>query len=520
LSLAQGQRLEIESAKRREGFTSNVRDESLKPIEEPLGEYLTHIRTRNPDEDYLAQLEQRIRRVLTEIKARRLLDITLGKVESALLGLKSIRGFQEGEKLLSITTRNEYATSITGFTRWAKARRKLEYDPLEGLTKPEVGDDDRAHPRRALTVDEVSALLNAAARRPVAELMTVRVGQNKGKLEAKVRPAILERARILGINRRLAYLVAVWTGLRREELEQLEWRDVLLDVELPFIQLRAGVTKSKRADALPLHPQLAAELLAFKPANAQPTDRVLPVVPAMNVMRLDLKFAGIDYGDQQIGYADLHAQRTTMNTMLASQGIDARTRQAQLRHTDPRLTEVTYFDKQMFVKPQALALNQAAAIPGISAAKQPAIRDQNRQAGAELAQEIVVLERHPEALPVTLAGIGYMEFPAPVDPKFLVFNPDFTGKKSDPASFDTGSLLKRAKGVEPAANHQISREIRIFSLRAQRKRQYQYPRRWLPMLICGRLSTRGRRFQRQCGRAFWRWCEPLHRSSDRWLAVE
>src|SRR4051812_48585771 len=63
---------------------------------------------------------------------------------------------------------------------------------------------------------------------------------------------------------------------------------------------------------------------------------------------------------------DLHAQRTTMNTMLASEGVDSRIRQAQLRHTDPRLTEVTYFDKVRFVKPQAEALNQAAAIPGIS----------------------------------------------------------------------------------------------------------------------------------------------------------
>ena len=450
MSLAQGQRLELESGKRREGFVCNVREESLKPIEMPLGEYLTHIRTGNPDENYLSQLEQRIRRVLAEINARRLLDITLGKVESALLGLKSIRGFQQGGKLLSISTRNEYATSIMSFTRWAKARRKLEYDPLEGLTKPEVGEEDRAHPRRALTVEEVSSLLNAAARRPVAELMTVRVGKNKGKLEAKVRPGILERARMLGINRRMAYLVAVWTGLRREELEHLQWRDLLLDVELPFIQLRAAGTKSKRADALPLHPQLVAELLAFKPANAQPTDRVLPVVPAMNVMRLDLKFAGIDYGDQEIGFADLHAQRTTMNTMLASQGIDARTRQAQLRHMDPRLTEVTYFDKLMFVRPQALALNKAAAIPGISAEKQLEVGDQNHMGSAELAQEIGVLDRHTEALPVTMTGIGYMEFPAPVDPKFLLFNPDFTGKKSDPASCDTGSLLKRAKGVEPS----------------------------------------------------------------------
>ena len=48
--------------------------------------------------------------------------------------------------------------------------------------------------------------------------------------------------------------------------------------------------------------------------------------------------------------------------MLAAHGVEARVRQAQLRHTDPRLTETTYFGKSLFVKPHAEKLAQAAAI--------------------------------------------------------------------------------------------------------------------------------------------------------------
>src|SRR5690606_23310487 len=122
------------------------------------------------------------------------------------------------------------------------------------------------------------------------------------------RQAILEEARQMGRDRRMAYLVAVWTGLRRTELALLEWRDVLLDVATPYIQLRAETTKSGRDDVLPLHPQAISELQVYKPANAKPSDRVLPEVPSMNVLKRDLAFAGIDYGSQEIGFADLHAQ--------------------------------------------------------------------------------------------------------------------------------------------------------------------------------------------------------------------
>ena len=131
---------------------------------------------------------------------------------------------------------------------------------------------------------------------------------------------------------------------------------------MPYLQLRDEATKSRRADVLPLHAQVVEELTAVRPAESEPTDAVLPEVPDMDVMKLDLAHAGVAYGDRETGYADLHSMRTTLNTLLASHDVAPRTRQSQLRHGDPRLTEVTYFDKGRYLEPHARQLNRAAPI--------------------------------------------------------------------------------------------------------------------------------------------------------------
>jgi integrase len=67
----------------------------------------------------------------------------------------------------------------------------------------------------------------------------------------------------------------------------------------------------------------------------------------MKVMNADLKFAGIEYGSQAMGYADLHAMRKSLSTMMAAAGMSQRARQAHMRHLDPRLTEATYTDETL-----------------------------------------------------------------------------------------------------------------------------------------------------------------------------
>ncbi len=161
----------------------------------------------------------------------------------------------------------------------------------------------------------------------------------------------------------MAYLLAIWTGLRSSERRQLEWQDVRLNGEVSFIQLRAEITKARPADMLPLHVQLVVELTEYRPAAATPGDRVLADVPDMDVMKLDLTHAGIDYGNKGIGFADLHSMRMTSNDLLAANKVGSRVRQAQLRHADRKLTEVTYFDKSLYLQPHAEQLNLVAAIP-------------------------------------------------------------------------------------------------------------------------------------------------------------
>ena len=235
--------------------------------------------------------------------------------------------------------------------------------PLSSLEKADEATADRARPRRARSADEVDRLLEAARERPAAEALTIRTGRDRGQLGAKVRPAVLERERRKGVARRMAYLVAIWTGLRRSELGQPQWRDVRLDAAAPHLQLRAETTRSRRADVLPLHAQLVEELATFRPADPDPTASVLSDVPDMTVLKRDLARAGIDRGSRETGLADLHAMRMTLNNPLAADGVAPRSRQAQLRHADPKRTGVTHFDRSRYLQPYAEQLNQASAIP-------------------------------------------------------------------------------------------------------------------------------------------------------------
>ena len=182
----------------------------------------------------------------------------------------------------------------------------MKDDPLAGLRVTERRGIEPAHPRRALSMAEIARLLDAAERRPLLELQTIRIGPNAGKRVAKVKPRTEAKAVRRGRERRLVYLLAVWTGLRRNEIRQLTWGDVCLETVPGHILLRARTTKSKRADSLPIHPQLADALRAWRPKDAEPTDYVVSTVPDMKCLRADLALAGIPAKDEAGRYVDFH----------------------------------------------------------------------------------------------------------------------------------------------------------------------------------------------------------------------
>ena len=149
--------------------------------------------------------------------------------------------------------------------------------------------------------------------------------------------------------RGVVYLVAARTGIRRGELEQVEWRDIHLDTPQPFILVRASVSKNRREARQPLTPDAVVALLGLRAASrAEPYDRAFAGdIPRMDQFRKDLTAAEIPYRDGRGEYADFHSLRKTFGTMLTLAGVGQRTVMELMRHSDMRLTAKTYTDANM-----------------------------------------------------------------------------------------------------------------------------------------------------------------------------
>jgi integrase len=117
------------------------------------------------------------------------------------------------------------------------------------------------------------------------------------------------------------YLTALYTGLRRDELQSLQWGDVHLDAEPPYLSLRGSTTKNKQTDKLPLYEAVARVLKEIRPANATEGDPVFPRLPGIKRFKSDLKKAGIPFIDGQGHRLDFHALRHTFCTIVGGTGI-------------------------------------------------------------------------------------------------------------------------------------------------------------------------------------------------------
>jgi hypothetical protein len=183
--------------------------------------------------------------------------------------------------------------------------------------------------------------------------------EERGK-ETRVRRSLTddEMKRLLACSgeRKLFYLTAVHTGLRRKELRDLEWGDVLL-IEKPSLRVRGSTTKNKKSCTIPMHPELAVE---FRKLDA-PKDLSLrvfvgPRFPTRYTRQRDFKNADIAHRDQHGRIADLHALRHTLNTRLQNAGVSMRTAMEVMRHSDPRLTSRVYTDTMALPTTEAIRM--------------------------------------------------------------------------------------------------------------------------------------------------------------------
>jgi len=348
---AMGKRLEDESAKRKEGLVDTFSQHRHTPINQHIEVFFAGQRSKRAP-----QKKMQINRIVAGTKASRVHELDTPQIEQFLQTCQT-------KETMADRTVNEYIASIKEFTKWAVTNRRISTDPLAGLKRISPKAISPVHPRRALTMEDIAKLLDAAKKRPLMEMRLIRHGPRKGEPAANLRSAAIEYGQLLGRERRLAYMLAFYGRLRRSEINALKWGDIHFNASPPKIKLRAHTTKSKRADTVPLHVQLDEELQAFRPKTASSSQKVIRTVPNMKVLRADLKLAGIEDIDAEGLYADLHALGKSFITAMAASGVSQRAAQAIARHTDPRLTANAYTDENLL--PLAAEMAKVPRIPTI-----------------------------------------------------------------------------------------------------------------------------------------------------------
>ncbi len=214
-------------------------------------------------------------------------------------------------------TCNEFLSALSAFMKWLIKNDFAETNPIEKIEP--LKKAGQTFDRRVFTAEEFCTLL----------------------------------ASVDDLNRKMAYITVAYTGFRRAELANIEWCDVHLDTEVPYISARASTTKNGKEAEQNIPEFFVEALRQFRPASAKETDKVFSV-PSMKVYKSDLKRAGIPYEDERGNRRDFHALRKMFNTLLQTNGTAPRVAQELMRHSDIKLTMGVYTDARLLPKKQAV----------------------------------------------------------------------------------------------------------------------------------------------------------------------
>lgn len=138
------------------------------------------------------------------------------------------------------------------------------------------------------------------------------------------------------IKLRRATDLALWTGLRRNELINLQWGDIDLNRKVLLVQNKQGFrTKSGKSRSIPMNSQLISMLKEMNAEGCQPNDRVFKA----NYWTLGQDFRK---ASRKAGLDDitLHTLRHSFASHLIMAGADLRSVQELLGHHDISVTMI------------------------------------------------------------------------------------------------------------------------------------------------------------------------------------
>jgi integrase len=318
--------LELPFDRKRQRITEHMR----RPIEEHLDAWERALRTRGKRASTVTRYRQTLDRLVKTMQVRSLADLTRACVEE----------YFDGRRLADATRRTQLA-QIKAFASWCVRNDRLDDENVAKIELPRV--ETRVRTRRALTLDESERLLQAARQGPTFGVM---------------RP-------ISGEDRYFAYLLALNTGLRLQELIQLTPDDFYLaDPQEAYARLTASMTKNRKAVDILLPRELVEPLRAYL-AGRDPARSVWRISYhwSAEMVRRDLAEAGVPVKVKG-AVADFHALRHTFVTRLADAGTPPAVLQQLARHADVRLTLQCYTHTEQSHLREAV---EGAVIGGVAA---------------------------------------------------------------------------------------------------------------------------------------------------------
>jgi len=309
----------IQEQRERDGLIApkQQRQTAQRPLLEHVKSYCESRHAVKCDEKYVRELERKLEKLGAECAWGFVRDVTPESFEN-----------WRARQTTAPKTLNEYQSAINGLMNWLEHR--VGPNPLRFVQKVQTAGEPRRK-RRALCTEQLRHLVRVSGERAIV------------------------------------YLVAASTGIRRGELEALEWRDVCLDGPQPFIAVRSSIAKNHKHVMQPLPKFVADKLRELRNAGMRPNELVFADgIPRMDVYRSDLAAAGIDYQDAEGRFADFHALRTTFGTLLTLASRSQRTVMELMRHSDMKLTAKTYTDASMLPVSETVGL-----LPDFSELKAP-----------------------------------------------------------------------------------------------------------------------------------------------------
>ncbi len=305
-----GAKLENEALLRERGLIDpedeRIASQKASPISGHLDAFEKSLAPNS--EKYVKLVMSRVRRIVDECGFEVAGDMNPEAVSTTLAEMMAEDGF--GHR-----TYNHYAQALHTFCSWLVTSRRLPSNPVIGLERLNI-DVDIRHPRRALSPDEVAKLVESA--------------RNSGETIAD----------LSGEQRARVYITSFMTGLRRKELASLTPRSFDLDGSPPTLTVQATVSKHRKKDVLPLHPELVAMLREWTD-GMQPDDFLFERLDRKKtwlMVKKDLERVGIPYETAE-GISDFHAAgRHSHVTELLRSGASLPEARELARHADVRTT--------------------------------------------------------------------------------------------------------------------------------------------------------------------------------------